>query len=272
MNGNSLIYDIRTSDNAFKTLVNLTGVPYNIWADYYLRSNDYRNDDELVLDVVETHGNLTSTYKDWLFVYFHITTSANNCASIKKYGVMDLRQSYMCQESELRNFLDEHNIEIDLDAHTLRHNETIHDISYNDCPDEDDCILYYRWCIGRKFYYDFTTCGFLSIWDHIPYAGYVHHRPEILWDIDNLLDTDLSYEWKSSHAPYQIIIRTHGENVIFTGEPNLTDKERSLFYLIKAYTTAFGKPSEEEILLKDHVQVTPNDIIEVKPFLVWNAN
>lgn len=272
MSSDNLIYDIRTSDNAFKTLVDITGVPYSIWADYFLRSSDYENDDELVLDVIETHGDFNTTFKDWSFVYFHITTSANNCEAIKKYGVMDLKRSYMCQESELRIFLDNHKIEVDLDAHILHYKETTHDISYNECPADEDSDLYYRWCVGRKFYYDFTTCGFLSVWEHIPYAGFVHRRPEILWDIDNLLDTDLAHEWELSYTPHQVIIQTCGKNIIVDGEPNLNDRERSLTFLIKAYTTAFGKPSEEEILLKNHIQVFPKDIIEIKPFLLWNTN
>lgn len=60
MSSDNLIYDIRTSDNAFKTLVDITGVPYSIWADYFLRSSDYENDDELVLDVIETHGDFNT--------------------------------------------------------------------------------------------------------------------------------------------------------------------------------------------------------------------
>lgn len=47
-------------------------------------------------------------------------------------------------------------------------------------------------------FYDYTACGFLSVWERSPYGGQVHCRPEILWDIDNLLRLDLSGEWELS--------------------------------------------------------------------------
>ena len=60
--------------------------------------------DDLVEDVINTYGQIPKNYSD--FVYFHVTTSANDCASIKKYGILDLKQAYLCKEAEIRIFLD----------------------------------------------------------------------------------------------------------------------------------------------------------------------
>ena len=63
-----------------------------------------------VEDVIKTYGQLPKNYLDFDFIYFHVTTSANNCASIKKYGILDLKQAYLCKESEIRIFLDQHGV------------------------------------------------------------------------------------------------------------------------------------------------------------------
>lgn len=42
-----------------------------------------------------------------------------------------------------------------------------------------------------------------------------------------------------------------------------------LNYLTKAYETAFGSPSEKIVLLKNHVQVSQANILEIKPLTCW---
>ena len=59
------------------------------------------------------NGNIPQNYKDLTFVYFHITTSANHCDSFRKNGILDLVNSYLCKDSELRRFLEENHIHID---------------------------------------------------------------------------------------------------------------------------------------------------------------
>lgn len=128
-------------------------------------------------------------------MYFHITTSANEYRAIKKHGILDLKRAYLCEESELRRFLNQHCVFIDLDNKYLSYNNRKYDISFNvesrpTIQTEED----YCWLVGRKFYYDYTTCGFLSVCEQRPYSGEVHYRPEILGNIDRLLNLDLSGE------------------------------------------------------------------------------
>ena len=153
-----------------------------------------------------------------LLIYFHVTTSANECAALKKYGILDLKQAYLCPESEIRIFLDQHGIFLDLDNCFLTFNGRSYDIAFNSgkCP-RTGTQDYLCWSIGRKFYYDYTTCGFLSIWERSPYGGRVHCRPEILWDIDNLLRLNLSEEWEQSHYPHEITAHVKGSNIVLMG-------------------------------------------------------
>lgn len=263
-------YDIRSSENARRTLVELSGVDISTWEKFVGHESEYRCRDDLVEDVIKRFGHLPRTYLDFNFVYLHVTTSANKCAVIKKYGILDLQQAYLCNESELRIFLDQHGITIDLKSALLTYNGRKFDISFNsgNCP-RTGTQEYFCWSIGRKFYYDFTTCGFLSVWERSPYGGQVHCRPEILWDIDNLLGLGLSMEWKHSHFPYEIVAQVYGSDIVFDGDDDLSDKDKILMYLTMAYDTAFGEPFEHVILMKNGIQISPDRIIEIKPLTFW---
>ncbi|WP_088188043.1 hypothetical protein [Desulfosporosinus sp. FKA] len=217
----NMIYDIRTTEYAQQTLTNLTGVPIPVWKQYLGHEREYKYTDYLVADVINSHGNLPRSYRDFEFVYFHVTTSANGCASFREYGILDLKQSYSCHDSELREFLEKHDIHINL----------------------DERILTYR--------------------------GQVHRRPEILMDIDNLLGLNLSREWMSTHDSYEIVAKVSGEKVIYDSDDDQNEEDKVLNYLTKAYLTAFGEPSENILLIKNHIQIPPMDILEIKPMEHW---
>lgn len=248
----------------------LSGVNISTWEKYVGHEREYGYTDDLVEDVIKTYGQLTKNYLDFDFIYFHVTTSANDCTAIKKYGILDLKQAYICKESEIRIFLDQHGVLLDLDNGLLTFNGRTYDITFysEKCP-RTGTQEYLCQSIGRKFYYDYTTCGFLSVWERSPYGGQVHCRPEILWDIDNLLRLDLSGEWEQSHFPYEITAHVKGSDIVFDGDEDQSDKDKVLMYLTMAYDTAFGEPFEHVLLMKNGVQIPPTDIIEIKPLSCW---
>ena len=84
-------------------LVGLSGVDISTWEKFVGHESEYRYTDDLVEDVIKRFGHLPRTYLDFNFVYFHVTTSANECEAIKKYGILDLQQAYLCDESEDNN-------------------------------------------------------------------------------------------------------------------------------------------------------------------------
>ena len=267
--GRSYVYDIRTSESALSTLVNFTQVVPPIWDKYISRQREYRYNKDLVEDVIRKHGTFPENYENWIFTYFHVTTSANKCASFNEHGILDLKNSYRCADSELRTFLDNRGIEVDIDNCILKYNGKVFDISYGPCPPSFDTKAKACWSIGRKFYYDFTTCGFLSVWDLSPYGGYVHCRPEILSDIDNLLNLTLSQEWHVTHDPYEVVALVRGTDIVYDGDDDQSDRDKVINYLTKAYNTAFGAPHEEIVLLKNNIQVPPQNIIEINPLSCW---
>lgn len=263
-----MVYDIRTTENAKQTLVNLTSVPLTVWESYVDRENEYNSIEDLVLDITKKHGCLPENFRTFQFVFFHVTTSANKCESFFEHGILDLKKSYLCADSELRCFLENHGVYIDLDAQMLKYNRKKYDITFGECPSEDT-EAYYRWSIGRKFYYDYAACGFLSISEKIPYGGLVHCSPEILSDIDILLNLNLSDIWKTTHSPYEVVAKVSGNRIVYDGDDELSETDKVIGYLTDAYYTAFGAPSEKFLLLKNGIQIPPKDILEIKPFEHW---
>lgn len=73
----NMTYDIRTTEYAQQTLTNLTEVPIPVWKQYLGHGHEYKYTDYLVEDVIKSHGFFPRSYKDFEFIYFHITTSAN---------------------------------------------------------------------------------------------------------------------------------------------------------------------------------------------------
>ena len=80
-------YDIRTPENAFNTLKNITGITPDIWAEYVCKDYKYKNIADMILDILEHHLHREIRYNDLDFIFSHITTSGNECNSFKKYAI-----------------------------------------------------------------------------------------------------------------------------------------------------------------------------------------
>lgn len=264
-------FDIRSSDKAKHTLDVLTGVPISIWEQNLNRESDFDCPQDFVEQTINNYGHLPINLGSFEFVFSHITTSSNKCHSIEKNGLLDLKQAYLCADSELRIFLNDNGIFIDLKKSKLKYRTEIYDIKY--APNNKHIIKapYEEQCqkIGRKFYYDYTICGFLSIDSQDTYLGDVHHRPEILDDIDNLLHLNLSQKWEKDHKPYNVVAKINGDEIECEGMENKSEKEKVMHYLTLAYNNAFHELDENIILLQNNKKILPSNIIGIEPFNIW---
>ena len=248
-----MLFDIHTERAAQQTLFRLTGIPIEVWEENIHRERDYELQDYFVEAMIEEYGTrqLPKSYLDSDFIYFHVTTSADGCASIRRNGILDLKKAYGCEDSELRRFLDNHGVSIDLQKAFLTYRGHEYDIYYGRCPWDHESEEYKCWSIGRKLYFDYTTCGFLSAWDRSPYGGQVHRRPEILWDIDELLKTRLSDEWAQTHTAYEVVAKVSGKNICYPYDDDVSEAEKVMAYVVMAYNEALNGSSENILLMKN---------------------
>ena len=262
-------YDIRTPESAYNTLKNITGITPDIWAEYVCK--DYKFDylEEMISYILDNFMQRELCYDNLNIVFTHITTSANDCMYYNKYGILNLRDAYLNANTELRQFLDKHNIVIDIDRAVLKYDNDYYDISYGEPPHRDtkeyDC-----WHIGWKLYFDFAVCGFLTLEDDNPYLGRVHARPEFLQDIDNLLNLNLSSLWHDTHRPYAVTAKVCGSKTIYNYDKTESERDRIVRYVTMAYRKAFSSLSEQYVVLKDDAFIPSSDIIEIKPFTLWS--
>lgn len=268
-----LLFDIRDEEKAAKTLERLTGVNATYWYIERIKNNgryDYTDADKDIERIISRNKGHYPQLCDLELVITHLTTSNNGCRSILDVGIIDLKKAYTNTRSELRRFLEQHGIEIRLDACCLKYNEKYYDISYEECPWDNESEEYAAWSVGRKFYYDFTVCGFLSINSKRPYSGMVHRRPEILWDIDKLLCTNLQTEWVRIYKSYEVVFKIPVLDTIYNGRDTESEQEMIMHYLLDAYMCISSGPDTEEILCKNGIEVCPNQILECNRFTMWD--
>lgn len=263
-------YDIRTPELATQTLANITGIPYNIWV-YKSYLSDGNIDADYLYEIIEMYNGHLPSFDDLYLIISHITTSANGCAKIAENGIGDLQSAYRNLNSELRQFLDINGIDIRIDNSCLVHNGTYYSIEYDryDCPLDDESVEYKGWSVGRRFYSDNGLCGFFSINPKDVYLGNVHKRPEILNDIDELLDSNLSSEWEKSHSAYEIVFKIHSNDLELYENNDDEDEAKVINLLLYAFDKMCSHSLEVYAQLKPDAKVTPDKIIEILPFNKW---
>lgn len=268
-----MIYDIRDSDKAARTLERITGVSSDVWSAERIKDTcriDYTDVDKDIGRIIKRNNGYIPRVNDLEMVITHVTTSGNGCSSILKNGIIDLRKAYQKSDSELRIFLESKGIDIQLESNCLKYNGKNYDISFKARPRYSESEEYAAWLVGRKFYYDFTVCGFFSINDKRPYGGNVHRRPEILWELDNLLKTDLQQKWMQSHQAYEIVFKVPFRDIIYSGWDSDTE-EKVMSYLTDAYMCVSTEPDTKEVLCKSGVEILPDQILECNRFTLWNT-
>lgn len=256
------IYDITDKDNAFNTLLRLSNVNEMVLNHYIygaknLTGNTYESFHAMVQDF-----NIHPTFQmdDLICHLQQMTTSANECKNIKEKGITDLRTTYEDTESELRQFLEEQKVEIDIPGKRIYFNgEDKGSIAYTNENLQDNRK---RWSIGRKFYYDFCVCGFFCFNHKIPYGGRVNERPEILFNISEVIGKRIDNIWRDKHKCYVVKFKVPYSKLAREGMDTKMDLLQNAF----ANATNDYIDDDRDALLKDHVIVPSNDIISISEF------
>lgn len=271
--GRLLLCDIRDEEKSITTLERLTGIESIVWSMEITKNTsriDYTYCDKDIKRVIKEYDGCVPSIDDLELVVIHVTTSGNGCVSILEDGIIDLKDAYQKQDSELRLFLDSKGIDILLDSCCLKYKGKSYDISFGDCPSDNNLEKYAAWSVGRKFYYDFSVCGFFSINYRDSYGGDVHKRPEILLDLDRLLGTKLQEEWLQSHQAFEIVFSVPIRDVVCDGWNYDTEEDVVMSFLMKAYMCASSGPDTKEVICKKGIHIYPKQILECDRFILWN--
>ncbi|MED3575414.1 hypothetical protein [Cytobacillus praedii] len=206
---------------------------------------------------------------DIKIAFYHVTTSNNECEEIKLRGLKDL-QFAVSQDTNMRRFLKEHGVVIDIYHHTITYGDN-NIINY--VPDH---IFYTKLennskperHLVFKLYKDHIVWGFS---DFKSLKGYscIHEIPEFVNNIEEYLGVpNLKSDWiAEGHMPYlikaEIPLSKLDINCIGGSE------EYILQYLIESMISRLidGSPAQQIIFLKEGEFISPDEIIEINNIL-----
>lgn len=259
-------YDITDQIKAATTLQDLLGIKWSVinrTLKYGYTGDFYEDLENLIME----KGNLAvSDYRALTFTVQHVTTSNNNCKSIKEYGIMPLDQTYENPSTDLRMFLDKHDIRIDLEAQILSYCGHQYDINNSFRRSKSNHKDKYGAFIGNKFYNEPNVWGFLCLQD---YSSCIWKSPEVIVDIDTLLNIGLERDWitrNEGSKTYAVTFEADGRVVGFSGY-SYADNDEVIKKLIdlaaeKAFTNRVS-PDSQVVRVEQGISVPPENITSI---------
>lgn len=262
-------YDIASKESALESLKTLTGLDSDFWIKNSIETPNIEIDD--LIEKIQSAKGVIPNLENIDCIFYHITTSCNGCKSITNDGLNNLETTYKNENSELRQFLDKHNIMIRWDYQCLTHNENYFSIEFEkggEVPLDHNGIEYYGWLIGRKLYWDKGICGFYHISKNDPYLTGIHKHPEIIADIERLLKIGLIKEWDKKSKPYVVTSKVNALNI--ERESYITNNEMVKKLIFKAFDVFCGCDDNKILLCRTDINLSKKDILGVEELHEWN--
>ncbi|CEH28314.1 hypothetical protein AM501_05245 [Aneurinibacillus migulanus] len=197
-----ICYDITTYEASLDSLSRLTNRSGNDIKNYIILNGQNYSVSNFLEEFTIDKDQLLE--KDIWLTSLHVTTNNDNCASLKKHGLLNLQEAVLLN-TPLNYYLKEHNITFDLERKIVQHNNKIYDISkefsgfsYDKKERALDFIVF-------KLFEDYQLNGFFSYDNVLTYGGYVNRRPEFLYNLAELLNLpNLEYDWVKNNRCYVI--------------------------------------------------------------------
>ena len=197
-----LIFDMTSTESTLQSLEGLLGLNERKIVQYIINKKGELDTEDFMDTFSVKENNLLN--KELFIVSLHVTTNNDNCASIKKFGLLDLQKS-LTLDTPLKRHLKSLGIHIDLTNKKIFYNDNIIDIGKKysgiNFGSEDE----YLNSVIHKLFIDFQINAFFYSKNVLNYDGGVKNRPEFLMNLSNLLkDTRISKKWEDNTKCYVI--------------------------------------------------------------------
>lgn len=218
-------------------------------------------------------------------VAFQVTTSSDECAEIKKYGLRNL-QWVLSNDTNLCRFLKDNNISFDIENRLLYIGDTAYDIDYEKYRNLDMISRRNEQLhnIGHKIYYDFQINAFMFHKDIYEYST-ICQAPEFLYTLAVLNEATkgIDTKWKNMCKPYVVKFKCKLKDLAYftfyeREDAYNEDRQENWSKLKKLLITsaverAWGnKTSEAVAYMKPDVAIAPENILDYVPAEKWRKD
>lgn len=246
-----MIYDITSLKQAIETLMKLFNIDEDTINKIVVEQGIH--DVDRFLSKID-RSLLDFDLDEMEVVGIHSTTNLDACESIKKTGLINMKQALSC-DSSLNQFLHQNGIFIDIYTKKI----TYKDNSYN-LVDQGNYKLHY------KIFGDYQLDCFLAVSKNRPYDDALRARPKVLSEIEKFIQlAGLHQQWTQQSKPYMIKFKdqTRAFNPYsFSADGSELGVKVALVYyaLMVIYT---NQKIDIQIDLASEHQVKPKNIIEI---------
>lgn len=277
-----MYYDITNPDESYYWLHEALQIKQDEFIDTY---------------IIECNNNFDVFYEKYLpivdkidienleIVAFHVTSSIDECADIKKYGLHNL-QWVLSNDTNLNRFLQNNNIRFDIESKVMYIGDTAYDVDYEKYKDLDAISRRKNQLhkIGHKIYYDFQVNAFLFCKDIYKYST-IHEAPEFLYTLSSLntATKGIHTKWEKICNPFVVKYKSKLKDFAyytFYGNEreyieDQQDNWRALRRLLvsRAVESAFSdSASEIYAYMKSDAVIAPENILEYVPAEKWRKD
>ncbi len=192
--GPRVYYDMTTYDSSIKSLAQFTGISEADIQNYILINEDYSADHFISEFGIDENQLL---HNDLWLASLHVTTNNDECASLKTYGLMNLKQT-ISLDTALGRYLNDCGVQFDL-AHRRVHykGKTFDSFTKPEgLPGVEEDATFFR------LFRDPQITSFFSYDNVLTYEG-LSERPEFLYNLAVLLNApSLTSDWDRSSKCY----------------------------------------------------------------------
>lgn len=218
-------------------------------------------------------------------VAFQVTTSSDECAEIKKYGLRNL-QWVLSNDTNLCRFLKDNNISFDIENRLLYIGDTAYDIDYEKYRNLDMISRRNEQLhnIGHKIYYDFQINAFMFHKDIYEYST-ICQAPEFLYTLSSLnkATKDIDTKWKDMCKTYVVKFKCKLKDLAyftFYGSEEEYNEDRQENWgrvkrtlITSAAERALGNNTSEAFAyMKPDVAIAPENILDYVPAEKWRKD
>lgn len=263
--GGNMDYNITTKELAYRSISEMTELTRSEIEKIIHEDNDYNK----ILESLSS--NLKEFSLDTIKIYaFHVTTSSDECKSIKENGLFNL-QRVLSSDTRLCNYLKKKSVIFDIGNKTFEYSGKRFNIDYEQYRN----ILSYDSClkeIARRIYDDNAVNGFLT--KEGKYASPINETPEILLKIYEKLHSDLNLteDWKKDCKAYIIYFFAYLNQIqmcSFDLEDEYDDSELIIKLLEYAIDKVINNMGQKILYIKNDIDIPAEQITNIMPFKHW---